>query len=170
MADKKRFSDIEVIEALRVWWSDLDQDRGGRARLRRSRSLLEVAFCPAFHGLRLALKPLGDFSNESMAAVAGVLAHVEGDDQGVPTAARMARPKEGSDTSRVSGLRFRRLLAAPDRHALFPQLVRVLGLLDHRADLGDLARLVYFWGPNVRKDMALKYYDAAPDKKDFSKP
>ena len=156
--------DDPLAEAVRQWWKDLEHDPGGRAELRRCRTTMEVAFCPAFHRLRFALKAVGNFSSESLAAVAGILAHVREDRPGLPLAENMAQKKPGGDTCRVSGLRFRRLLKIEDRAELHAYLVRLLGLMDKKADVAELAETVIYWGPGRRKSLAYAYYDKAPEK------
>ncbi|MEW6266581.1 MAG: type I-E CRISPR-associated protein Cse2/CasB [Thermodesulfobacteriota bacterium] len=156
-------------EALIAWWQGLEEDKGGRTELRRARSSLEAAFCPAFHRLRRALRPFGPANPESLAATARVLAHVRQDEPQFKLGQRMAQPKDKSQNAAVSGLRFRRLLKVEDREDLAERLVRVLGLLDHRAGIVDLAQTVYYWGPEAKKRLAFDYYDHAPDREDPKK-
>ncbi|MBI4668058.1 MAG: type I-E CRISPR-associated protein Cse2/CasB, partial [Elusimicrobia bacterium] len=140
----------EVRGLLRAWWEELKAARGDRAQLRRCRNVTEVAFFPAYHRLCRALPAL---NHEKLAAVAGLLAHVDEDDS-APLAERMATPKGEGRQAPVSGLRFRRLLRIQKQEELYRQLIRVLRMLDKRADIFDLAQSVYEWNDNTRKRWA----------------
>ena len=170
MTDPKPFGAPETIGALSAWWRGLEEDRGGRAQLRRCRDSMEVAFCPAFHRLRIMLRPWGPYKDESLAAAAGITSHVKVNLAGEPLAVRMGRPPSGQSTPPVSGLRFRRLLKIEDRRELYAMLIRIMALLDKQADVGELARIIYFWGPGIKKQLAYGYYENAPDNKDLKKP
>ena len=138
--------------------------------LRRCRSVLDVAFCPAFHALRLELRPFGRTRDEALAVTAGVLAHVREDAPGPGLAERMAKPTVANGNAPVSGLRFRRLLKIGPHQELYPMLVRMLALVDRRVDVAELAGIVYAWGPGVRKNLAYRYYEHAPNPNDMRKP
>mgnify|MGYP000860977718 FL=1 len=74
----------------------------------------------------------------------------------------MAEPAGPQRGARVSGLRFRRLLATPERDQLLSPLVRALRLTGGRANLLEIARSAFFWGDRVRKRWAYDYYECAP--------
>ena len=67
------------------------------------------------------------------------------------------------DKPAVSPLRFMRLLESPDIDALFSGLRRALPLIQHRADVLQLATDVVNWGDAVKKRWAYAY--RWPDKK-----
>lgn len=168
MTANKNFSFNEHQGARKVlldWWQGLDQARGDRAELRRAVTPTEVAFCPAFHRLLHALKPVTAVYPESLATVAGVLVHVKEHNDKSTFAVQMATPKSGSDRARVSSLRFRRLLKIADRSELYQPLIRTVHLLGGQANLVSLADDVYFWGDRVRKNWAYAYYEKAPSEK-----
>lgn len=157
---------------LRDWWQVLENDRGGRAALRRAASLTEVMLFPAFHRLLNDLRQAGYAVPESrypkLAAIAGLAARVRAEtDDGL--AKRMGTPKSGSDKAAVSELRMRRLLACDDLEELYTLLRRALSLLEDRANIADLAAVVWNWTPmdekranDPRRKMAYDYYKAAP--------
>jgi CRISPR system Cascade subunit CasB len=157
---------------LQDWWQALENDRGGRAALRRAATLTEVMLCPAFHRLLNDLRQAGYAVPESrypkLAAIAGLAARVRAEtDDGL--AKRMGTPKSGGDKAAVSELRMRRLLACDDLEELYTLLRRALSLLDDRANLTDLAAVVWHWTPmdekranDPRRRMAYDYYEAAP--------
>lgn len=154
---------------LLAWWANLQERPGDRAVLRRSSNPVEVVFCPAFHRLlgdiRSAGYPLGPEAAAGMAVVGGLAAHVREVSTEGSLARQMGAPRATGAGARVSGLRFRRLLAVPTRDDLFPALVRVIRLLDGRVDLLDLARSSFWWGDRTRKRWAYEYYEASPSEK-----
>ena len=137
------------------WWSGLENDRGGRAGLRRAHNLTEVAFIEAYHRLYNQMR----FSDrEALALAAGVCAHVK-----THNAGKFAEQMAAGDKPKVNGLRFRRLLAITDRNELYHMMVRVIRLLDGTVDVCDLAKTVYGWNENTKKRLAYDYYAKAND-------
>ncbi|MEW8508850.1 MAG: type I-E CRISPR-associated protein Cse2/CasB [Candidatus Thiodiazotropha sp.] len=144
------------------WWEGLQQDTGGRARLRRCKSAEEVMLEPAFHRLLKRMTPLMEhdetFTSESsitrLAAVAGLLSHVTKRESRA-----LADCMADSKGSRplFSALRFRRLMQESFED-LYPAMIRVIRQLDKTASLSDLAESVFYWGDKVRKRWALAYF------------
>jgi len=153
---------------LLTWWQGLRDEPGDRAILRRAASPVDVVFCPAFHRLIGRLRtegyPLGNDGSAGVAVVAGLAAHVREHAAGSSLARQMAGPRAVGSGARVSGLRFRRLLAVSDRAELYPLLIRVVRLLDGRVDVPDLARSAFWWNQRTRKRWAYDYYDATPSE------
>lgn len=145
------------------WWQGLDDDRGGRAALRRAPDITAVVLLPAYQRLNQRLRAAGwpsePWRDDRLAAAAGLLAHVKQHSEHA-LAASMGQ-REG-DKPRVSPLRFMRLLESPDVDALFTGLRRVLPLLQHQADVLALATDVVGWGDSVKKRWAYGY--EWPDK------
>lgn len=162
---EKAFQDV-----LSHWWRGLEKDRGGRAALRRAKSLDGVFATSSFHQDLLApLREAGweptDGQLDGLAAVAGILAHVETDLPAGSFATIMARPgREGADAA-VSDLRFRRLLAVEGAEELLPALIRMVRLAGEKANIRELAGAVLSWGDQRRKAWALDYYRSALKKK-----
>lgn len=152
---------------LRLWWEGLEQDRGERAVLKRASNPTEVVFSPAYHRLFGQIQQQGfRVRRESLAAVAGLAAHVKEDiGQELTVAKQMAIPKSQGSGAKVSGLRFRRLLATAQSEELYPLLIRVIRLLDGRVNLLDLANSAYWWNEITRRQWAYDYYAAAPEEK-----
>lgn len=149
---------------LRSWWQWLEQHRGERAVLRRASSPTEVVFSPAYHHLLGQLQQQEyKVKREALAMVAGLAAHVKidaGTDKSM--AQLMASPRPGGTGAKVSGLRFRRLLAVTGRVELYPLLIRVIRLLDSKVNLVSLANSTYWWNEITRKQWAYDYYATAP--------
>lgn len=155
--------------ALMDWWEGLQQDTGGRARLRRCSDPEEVMLEPAFHRLLQRIRTLSNQSGgeitehdiHRLAAVAGLLAHVKARHQR-PLAEQMAESGAKGDRPPLSPLRFRRLIKEPFDD-LYPAMRRVIAQLDKKANIHDLADSVFYWGDRVRKRWALVYFSRVAD-------
>jgi len=155
----------ESSALLMSWWEGLDRDRGERANLRRAATPSEVVFGACFHkllgGLHRQGYSLGPEGTVALAAVAGLAAHVKSHIGGASIAQQIATPKSAGAGARVSGLRFRRLLAVSGREELYPLLIRIVRLLDGRVNLVSLANAAFWWNERTKKDWAYDYYAAA---------
>ena len=156
--------DREAAGRLLSWWTGLEHARGDRAELRRCHDIVDLGLCEGYHRLRLALEPHGRVDNRRLAVVAGVLSHLREHDGSAGLPAQMARRAEGTDRARVSGLRFKRLLAVEQADALLGPLTRVVRLLRGRANAVSLAEGVLGWGQGIRTCWAYDYYDKASTK------
>ncbi len=140
------------------WWQGLDDDRGGRAALRRAPDITAVVMLPAYQRLHRRLLAAGwpdqTWRNDHLAAAAGLLAHVKQNTQQTLPA---AMSQHEGDKRKVSPLRFTRLLESPDIDTLFAGLRRTLPLLQHQADVLALATDVVNWGDAVKKRWAYGY-------------
>lgn len=140
------------------WWQGLDDDRGGRAALRRAPDITAVVMLPAYQRLHRRLLaagwPADTWRNDYLAAAAGLLAHVK---QNAGPALPAAMSQHDGDKRTVSPLRFTRLLESPDIDTLFAGLRRTLPLLQHQADVLALATDVVNWGDAVKKRWAYGY-------------
>lgn len=159
------------------WWRLLKEDgperpprRGDRAQLRRCRTLSQVVMDKAFNDLLRDLRvknvPLGDHL-QGLAAAALVLMEVR-EESGEPTLGRlMAAPEKNPKQGRVSGLRFRRLLAIDDLDELTQTLIRVVRLCGDKAPVTALARDIFEWADpaqreKIRQSWARDYYANIP--------
>lgn len=140
------------------WWQGLDDDRGGRAALRRAPDITAVVMLPAYQRLHRRLSAAGwpteTWRNDHLAAAAGLLAHVR---QNAGPALPVAMSQHDGDKRTVSPLRFTRLLESPDIDTLFAGLRRTLPLLQHQADVLALATDVVNWSDAVKKRWAYGY-------------
>lgn len=151
------------------WWSSLTRaqepgqpsNRGELAELKRCKTLEEVFFSPAFHRLFHRLAHTGWNRRSAVAAVAGVLAHVEKEpDTQRHFSKHLAAPRKSADAPLVRELRFRRLISNKEHQELYPALLRILGLTSNTAPVKDLANGVYWWNDRIRSDWTFEYYDA----------
>ena len=138
------------------WWRGLADDTGGRAALRRAPDITAVVLQPAFQRLHRRLLAAGwpgqRWQDDRLAAAAGLLAHVR-----EQTPLNLPQAMSEGDKPRLSELRFKRLLEAPDVDSLFTGLRRALPLLQQRADVCALATDVVNWGDGVKKCWAYAY-------------
>ena len=149
-------------EMLQRCWINIQQNRGERAELGRAKSVDDIILLPAFHRICLQFKPFFDGENNwesRLAAIVGLLAHIK-----TPTGEKFASQMAGDgDRPVVSELRFRRLLQK-DRNELFIAMIRVLRILNYKANLHDMANSVYYWGNGTKRDWAFTYFPKIPNK------
>jgi CRISPR system Cascade subunit CasB len=180
----------------KAWWEELQQPerRGERAALRRCTTLDKVMLATGYHRLLQYLRTSGFYkerNKDQHAAIAGLLARVEQDDDRHAFAKQMALPDRAAEalanldeesddykekrhevrnqiqngnfgSAPLSGLRFRRLVQIEDCAVLFRKLIRTISLLGGRANVTDLADAVFFWNDDRRRDWSFAYYQHAP--------
>ncbi|MBN2701188.1 MAG: type I-E CRISPR-associated protein Cse2/CasB [Methylothermaceae bacterium] len=156
-------------QILQDWWLELIENRGERAELRRAKSVIDAALQPVTIRLITRLQSTPTDNQQRLAMIAGLSSHL--DPHSEQTILRDPKPlPEKMTTSKgervlVSELRFRRLLRYQSTEELYRPMIRVLALLDHRANLFDLAESMYWWGDRVRKDWAFAYFPNLPHQK-----
>ena len=147
-------------------------DRAALAKLRRASSVMEAAAEPVTADLYKKLKLTHVERDLPRAAiVAAVLAHVrDGTSEKVARAIGTPRAGDGS-TALVTPLRLKRLLAAREPDDVLVAFRRVVAILDHTANVRDLATQILAWtdgeqGDITRTRFAFDYHGAgqfAPD-------
>jgi len=148
-------SDVNVILQ---WYNELERDKGDRAQLRRAHNPAEVVFLPAHHRL-YGKYDSGNINKEALACVAGLCAHIKENRRG-KIAEQMAECKAGSKNSKISSLRFRKLLAIKEkkREDLYHAMIRIIRQLGGEVNVVDLAKTVYWWNEKTKKELAYAYY------------
>lgn len=147
------------------WWKSLaEEDRAGRAELRRCGTVAEVAFTAPYHRLLQRLgSRLANGDAARVAVAAAVLAHVD-DEPAAPSslARQMGTPRGDAEGPLVSDTRFRHLIRneAPDE--LLRELVRTVRQLDRKVSVDVLFRDVMRWDEPTRVRWARDFYEAAP--------
>lgn len=146
------------------WWRSLESDRGGRADLRRCHTTLQIQFTPAFHRLlqRLPASGENDYRAGWLAAVAGVLAHVQADCESGESFPAILASAQAGDRAVLSGLRFRRLLACESPDDLLVGMRRAVQVAGSRAPVAALANDMLWWNDRTKKNWATTYYRVAP--------
>lgn len=130
----------EQERVLHGWWQEVTQerekgsDRAARAILRRAHDITTVTLSQPYQHLfqRLCEAKWNESfprSNDALAAVAGLLVHVDDDAGEVKLAACMSRCPQASSQPCVSEARFRRFLESPDLDSIFTSLRRALPLM-----------------------------------------
>jgi CRISPR system Cascade subunit CasB len=147
------------------WWKGLDEDRAGRAELRRCGTVAEVAFTAPYHRLLRRLgSRLGETDARRVALLAGVIAHVDDEPtEDISLPRRMGRANGEGQGAVISDVRFRHLLRSEEPDDLLRELVRVLRQLDRKAAVDPLFRDLMCWDEPTRMRWARDYYEAAPD-------
>lgn len=170
-------------QKLFAWQSQLEEQRGQRAELRRAQAIIQVMLTEAFQtGFLPVIEESGfevarSWQLEPLAMTAGLLASVkfgartEGPE--LPFAQRMAMSgKQGVKGAAVHKLRFRRLLAIDGarKDELYRALIRMIRMTDGfsapapfgRPKLADLVKAAFVWNEQLRRNWALDYYRIAP--------
>lgn len=156
------------------WWSSLTgqdnpatRNTGHLAELRRSRNILDVVECPAYHTLARRFpwldqdNRLDRYTLDRLAVIAHALPFVRRHDGGMRIGRQMGRIPTGKSSSPVSELRFRRLVQVTTAEDLMPAMRRVIALLDNTVNVVDLSELILWWGtPQRMKRLAFDYYGA----------
>jgi CRISPR system Cascade subunit CasB len=144
------------------WWKSLDEDRAGRAELRRCGTVGDVAFTAAYHRLLRRLgSRLAEADARCVAAIAAVLAHVEKEPLGDASLARLMGTHADNAGPIVSDSRFRQLLRSEDPEELMRGLIRVVRQLNRIAPVDGLFRDLTRWNEVTRTRWARDYYEAA---------
>jgi len=152
---------------LDAWWHEVTQERdkgsarAARALLRRAHDITAVTLTQPYQQLFQRLRDAGwddrfATSNDALAAVVGLLVHVETDAGQTSFAEAMSQCPAGSTKPYVSEARFRRLLEAPDIDALFTGLRRALPLMGAGAPVLVLADDVLAWARPEQRDEVKK--------------
>jgi len=149
----KKDDDHDEPDAIRRWhaWLHDENRRGERARLRRCETLDEVLMQPAFFRLSQSLPRLERWQLTGLALTAGLLAWVD-TPAGSDLAERLGKPKPGgSDSPRLSPLRFQRLLASDDPQDFYQSMRRAIVQADRQADPVSLADAILHWEAQWKK-------------------
>lgn len=159
MSEKISFHPETALGRLLLrWWLGLENDKGGRAELRRAHNLTAVALTASYQQFyRQALncgwpENAAPWQNERLAAIVGLLVNVKHLDE-----RKMAEIMSDGERPAFSVLRFRRLLEAPTLDDVFLSLRRALAIVGHRANLHQIANDVLHWGEKTKKEWAYAY-------------
>jgi CRISPR system Cascade subunit CasB len=150
------------------WWHEVTQarDKGSaraaRAILRRAHNITAVTLTQPYQHLFQRMRAVQwnekDYANvkDALAAVAGLLVHVEADNSARFLAHAMGQCPEGSARPYVSEARFKRLLEAPDLDTLFTGLRRTLPMMSGGVPVFALTNDVLDWAWPEQRDAVKK--------------
>ena len=154
-------------QQLEKWWRGLQDNRVDRAVFRRAKGVEDILFLPEFH--RVSYR-FGDYFNDMnqkgweerlyrLAMILGLCSHIQQHTEELEPkknqlAYQIAKP---FDKPVVSELRFRRLIQR-DRDELYLHMIRMLRILENKANLHDLAHSVYYWGSKIKRKWAFAYF------------
>jgi CRISPR system Cascade subunit CasB len=135
---------------LQSWWKSLQENRGWRAEMRRAKTPADILLCQGFKYLyyKLAGYWTVDKNLLGLAAAAGVIAHIEGDD-GRSFAHACATPAEGSEKAALSELRFSQLQKSRSLDELFVRMIRAVHLLHNKASVVSVADTILHWAKEM---------------------
>jgi CRISPR type I-E-associated protein CasB/Cse2 len=146
---------IDIGKAAYGWWArSLGDDGAGRmarAKLRRCETAEDALAIDATHALHLALGGRLQSRADTLALIAVALANIR-DPHPQSAAARMGES--------LSALRFQALIRS-DTAGLIRPLRRALVQIDSTANVGRLARDLFYWSDKTRNDWCFAYYGAA---------
>jgi CRISPR type I-E-associated protein CasB/Cse2 len=159
----------------RSWWrrvcSDVRGDPAARARLRRTRDRVDAFLVADALALAKTLEDSGRPEEERFGTaldLARVLSHVREDINTHPMRSvgwrALPSGKADEEKPRLSETRFRRFLLATDGEERVDAFVRLIHLMDGRANVGEIADAFQWWSDpegRVRKSWAFSYYNAA---------
>ncbi len=163
-------------EIVYAWWKNLNDARdktpnvftpfnsGDSANLRRAKTLEEVLInAPAMYELKNRLAAQTIWENleknwDRIALIAAVLSHVRTDKNvNLPLALAELTHKKDHSGSTIK-LRFQRLIQNQTPEEIFRPMIRMLTYLDEKTDVHYLAKALYFWNDNIRKEWAIEFY------------
>jgi len=168
-----RFLTLAEINTLQNWHRRLDDNRGGRARLRRAERPEDILLTDAFFNF-LQLMPEGWRERMPMltsAAVAGLLSHVKKDRQALSRgyqpkdknkpkhiasfAEQLATPAKNKKPS-MSELRFQQLQKSPTTDDFYRRVLRAIRLLDGKVNILSLTNDIIHWHREFDNQIARK--------------
>ncbi|HBM3289331.1 TPA: type I-E CRISPR-associated protein Cse2/CasB [Klebsiella michiganensis] len=133
---------------LRRWHQDLQEKRGLRASLRRSKTVNEACLSEGFRSLLMQTHSLWKIDGQewrftALALTAALAAHVKSIDERQKFAAQLGQMTGNNPV--MSELRFSRLSAVKTSDELLRQLLRAVQLLNGVVNLTSLAEDVFIW-------------------------
>jgi CRISPR system Cascade subunit CasB len=138
-------------------------DSGDSAELRRCKTVDDIVLnSQAFHTLRQRLKGTSWESTDvvRLAVVAGVLSHVRLDVKVSLPQALGNKTKSDQASKEAVRLRFQRLIQHRTHDDVFRPMVRMLDYLEKEGvGVSSLAKDLYFWNDETRKQWAIQFYE-----------
>lgn len=142
------FWNEEDHRKLRAWWASLKNNPGWRAELRRAEGPADILLSQGFRHLCFDLA--GWWTQEprllGLAAVAGIISHVETNDEFKSFAAQCATPGEkNKDKPQMSELRFSQLQKSRTLDELYIRMIRAVRLLGKKANIVSITDSIFHW-------------------------
>lgn len=157
------FSSDRLQQGQYRWWSELEEHKGGRARLRRCRNPSEVLVRKEFFRFYEIIGKPQRLSREKLAAVCGLLSHVEEDAKGKNFGELLGQAGPEASRPNITEPRFRRLLHYENQQDLYRPMIRILRQLDNRVPIHKLSKTIYYWdSEGTRESLAFDYYQTIP--------
>ena len=159
----------KMYELFTIWWNSLQNNNGGRAKLKRCRTPEEAALLPETHRLRSLLPQWIEL--EAVAIIAGVSAHIKKESK-LGFSESLATPNEKKGRAPLSEERFRQLLSCREWAELYRSLRRTVTILDGNVNLINFFKTVILWndefhskykkpGKGIKFELSQSYYETA---------
>ena len=143
------------------WRSNLRS--AGAAQLRRCKSPSDVEMLGDFHRLLHDFPSNSPVERRQLPLLVGLSAHLRGtvESTAIGAVGQLAGQlgRTANDKPVLSEARFLRLMAETDVEALYPQMIRVLRILNGNVSLQALWRGLAWWNTRTRRDWAYAYYE-----------
>ena len=137
-------------EAPIVWWESLQEDNGGRATLKRSKTLESSALHPQTIALKRVYPWMSIEALATLASLATFLKRATPSDDSETFGKIMAKPSTPGGRPPISELRFKQLLAARDWDELFRLLRRIVAVIDGGVAFTTMADVISKWDQELR--------------------
>ncbi len=138
---------VEDQENILKWWKSFEHHRDWSAELRRCETPADVLLTKGFGALLQQLRGAWTRDSQllSLAAAAGILAHIKVHQSGQGFAQVCGAVPKGAIGPLVSELRFAQLLKSRSVDEFFRRMIRTVGLLKNQADVLAVADGVLQW-------------------------
>lgn len=119
----------ETCATIMKWWEALKKNRGARAKLRRCREPSQVLLHSIFYELPEALPGWPPGQTMALAAIAGLLSHVDTHNSNSSFASQLGNPKPKGGKAPMSENRFRQLIKSREWEEYYFRTRRAILLL-----------------------------------------
>lgn len=138
--------DKETWTEIREWWRKVIERRGDRALLRRCQAPHGVLLCASFYELKETLPRWPHGQMISLAAIAGLLSHVNAHDPGRSFPSQLGTPKTKDGNVPMSESRFRQLIKSRNWEEFYFRMRRAVMLLKRNANITSMSKFTLQFG------------------------
>lgn len=144
--------DEKIRHEIMNWWEGLQNNKGGRARLRRCREPIQVILYPSFYELNNAVPQWPERQGLGLAAIAGLIANVDASVRGMTFPQQLGTPKEPGANAPMSENRFRQLIKSHDWPEFYQRMRRAILMLKRNVNILSLADYIWLFGKKQAGD------------------
>ena len=153
-------NDLKIMSGILFQWRKNlyeQNNRGARAELRRSKTVLDVIMTPSYQYLcndvARKVNNFNKWDKERLAFISGLLSHVR-EVNDIQLATAMSK----GSTACISELRFRRLLQNEYDDRFYHTMIRVIRMLKYHINVYQFIEDMYYWNDNTKKKWAYDYF------------